>query len=41
MVWACNLCDCGFDSSLELQEHMKSEHDRVVNIDDLNKDVEG
>ena len=39
MVWACNLCDMGLDSSIEMQEHMKSEHDRAVNIDSLNKDT--
>ena len=39
MVWACNLCDMGLDSSIEMQEHMKSEHDRAVNIDSLNKDA--
>jgi hypothetical protein len=39
MVWACNLCDMGLDSSIEMQEHMKSEHDRAVNIDSFNKDA--
>ena len=32
MVWACNLRDHGFDSSKEIKEHMKNEHDKVVNI---------
>ena len=32
MVWACNLCDMGLDSSIEMQEHMQSYHDRAVNI---------
>ena len=39
MVWACNLCDMGLDSSIEMQEHMKSENDRAVNIDSFNKDA--
>ena len=41
MVWACNLCDQGLESSVEMQEHMRSEHDRVVDIDCLNKDASG
>ena len=39
IVWACNLCDQGVDSSLVMKEHMQSEHDRVVNIDTLNNDA--
>ena len=39
IVWACNLCDQGVDSSLVMKEHMKNEHDRVVNIDTLNNDA--
>ena len=29
------------NNSEEMQEHMKSEHNRVVNIDSLNKDALG
>jgi hypothetical protein len=39
IVWACNLCDLGLDSSIEMQQHMKSEHDRAVNIDSFNIDA--
>ena len=34
MVWACNLCDEGFDSSEELNKHMLQEHQKVINIKD-------
>ena len=39
MVWACSLCDQGVDSSIEMKEHMISEHERAVNIDRLDKDA--
>ena len=32
MVWACNICEYGFDSSNEIQTHMKSSHNKVINI---------
>jgi hypothetical protein len=32
MVWACNMCEYGFDSSNEMQTHMKSSHNQVINI---------
>ena len=41
IVWACNLCDQGLDCNKEMQEHMKSENYRAVNIDSLNKDASG
>ena len=33
MVWPCNLCDHGFDSSVEMKNHMKNQHARVLNIE--------
>ena len=31
MVWACNLCDHDFDSSVEMKNHMTNEHDKILN----------
>ena len=45
MVWACNLFDHGFNSSKEMQNHIRTEHNKVVNIevtiDDQDKITEG
>ena len=44
MVWACNLCDHGFDSSEEMKNHMKNKHDKVLNtetaVEDPNKYIQ-
>ena len=29
MVWACNLCDHDFDSSVEMKNHMTNKHDKI------------
>ena len=34
MVWACNMCEYGFDSSNEMQRHMKSSHNKVINVEE-------
>ena len=45
MVWSCNLCDHGFDSSGEMKKHMLREHGIIVNIevtiDEQDKATEG
>ena len=33
MVWVCNMCEYGLDSSNEIQTHMKSSHNKVINIE--------
>lgn len=38
MVWACNLCDHGFDSSVEMKNHMQSKHDRILDIETAGED---
>ena len=38
MVWACNLCDHGFDSSLEMKDHMKNKHDKIMNTETVVED---
>ena len=44
MVWACNLCDHGFDSSVEIKNHMQSKHDKILDIEtaggDHNKHID-
>ena len=34
VVWACNMCEYGFDSSNEMQTHMKSSPNKVINIEE-------
>ena len=38
MVWACNLCDHGVDSSVEMKNHMKNKHDKIMNTETAIKD---
>ena len=33
MVWACNLCDHGFDSSIEMKNHIKNKHDKILHTE--------
>ena len=40
-VWAYNPCDHGFDSSVEMKNHIKNKHDKILNnetaVEDHNK----
>ena len=34
MVWACNLCDTGFDTKDEIKQHMSQDHEKVLDVAD-------
>ena len=33
-IWACNLCDTGFDTKDEIKQHMSQDHEKVLDIAD-------